>query len=306
MRSIVRLGVGSAFQLARAIGAPIIPQANSSLNEAVNNSDVVPFQPAIPTAGMEFADDYNYQTDSNGCKLQYLAIGVGGHFGVTNATHGVPTTQTKPHRARHTGLFRQIPFVCKPLDDDLSLEDRAKYRLRKVVEINGVKYAAYFLRYIDLSASSIVQVIVKKVNGVKQATPYSPTINDLVPQDPVISGTNDGTYLQTYIQTDITFDSKEAAWLREVAALWFGDENAAIVSEIAVCSGVDKPITKRYPASGNQTAISVNSGLKEALAVQATIVESTHFAMTFVNGSVSEKIYIGTEDPLYGSNFTGG
>ena len=306
MRSIVRLGVGSAFQLARAIGAPIIPQANSTLNEAVNNSDVVPFQPAIPSAGMEFADDYNYQTDSVNCKLQYLAIGVGGHFAVNNATHGVPTTQTKPHKARDTGLYRQIPFACKPLDDDLSLEERAQYRLRKVVDINNVKYAAYFLRHIDLSASSIVQLIVKKVNGVKQSTPYAPTVNDLVPKDPVINGTNDGTYLQTYIQTDLTFDSNQAALLREVAALWFGDENAAIVSEIAICSGVDKPITKRFPPTGNQTPINVNNALKEAMAVQASIVESTHMAMTFINGSVSEKIYIGTEDPLYGSNFTGG
>lgn len=305
MRSIVRLGVGSEFQLAKAIGAPIIPKANTTLNEAVNNKDVVPFQPAIPTAGMEFADDYNYQLDSNGVKIQYLAIGVGGHFGVTNATHGIPTTQTKPHLARHTGLYRQIPFVCKPLDDDLSLDDRAKYRLRKVVEINGVKYAAYFLRYIDLSASSIVQLIVKKDKGVKQSQPYNPTINDLVPKDPTISGTNDGTYLQTYIQTDITFNSVEAAWLREVAALWFGDENAAIVSEIAICHGVDKPITKRYPATGNQTPQQVNSSLKEAQAVQITIVESTHFAMTFTNGSVSEKIYVGTEDALYGSNYIG-
>lgn len=306
MRNIVRLAGGSYFQLAKAIGAPIIPQANSTLNEAVNNKDVVPFQPAIPTAGMEYAADYNYQTDSAGVKFQYLAIGCGGHYSVTNATHGIPTTQTKPHRARHTGLYRQIPFVCKPLDNDLSIEERAKYRLRKVVTINGVQYAAYFLRYIDLSASTIVQVTVKKDKGIKSSNPYTPTINDLVPQDPEINGTNDGTYLQTYIQTEITFNTTEAAYLREVAALWFGDENAAIVSEIDICSGVDKPITKRYPATGNQTAQQVNSSLKEALAVQGGIIESTFMAMTFANGAVSEKIYIGTEDPLYGTNAISG
>lgn len=304
MRSIVRLGMGSLFQLATAIGAPIIPQANSTLNEAINNPDVVPFQPAIPTAGMEFADDYNYQTDSKNNKLQYIAIGSGGHYNITNSTNGRPKMGTKPHKARDTGFFDMMPFVCKPLTGDLTVEERANYRLRKVVEINGVLYAAYFLRYMDLSASSISQNIVKKDKGVTTSVPYKPTINDLVPRDPVISGSNDGTYIQTLIQADISFSSTEAQWLREVAELWYGDANDAIVSEIAICSGVDKPITSRYPPSGNQTPQQIASALKEAQAVQIAIVESVYHAMTFNNGSVTEKIYIGTEDPLYGTNFT--
>lgn len=301
MRSIVRLATGSLFQLAKAVGAPIIPQANSTMNEAVNNASIVPYQPTIPTAGMEMAEDYNYQTDSANAKIQYIAIGIGGHYGVTNATHGIPSTQTKPHKSRHTGFFRQIPFVCKRLDDDLTPEQRANYRLRKVVEINGVLYAAYFLRHLDLSTSSIVQVIVKKDKGIKSSSPYVPTANDLAPTDPAISGTNDGTYIQTYILSELAFNSQEAAWLREVAALWFGDENLAIVSEIMLCSGVDKPVTKRYPESGNQTPVQINSSYKEALAVQGSIVESTYMSLTFINGSTSEAIYIGTEDALYGN-----
>lgn len=305
MRSIVRTAVGSKFQLAKAIGAPILPNANETLNEALNNSDAVPYQPAIPTAGMEVTDPYNYQTDSVNMRLQYIAIGPGGHYAVTNATHGIPTTQDKPHAALDTGLFKWMPFVVKPLTDDLTPDQRVNYRLRKVVTIGGTQYAAYFLRFIDLSTATITQNIVKKVKGVKTYTPYVATVQNLVPKDPDISGVNDGTSVETTVQVDITFDETQSQWLREAAALWYGDENAAIVSEIAFCSGVDKNVTKAYPATGNQVTQPVTTNTVEAVAVEMAIVESTYYPMVFNNGSVTERVFIGTEDALYGVNYNG-
>lgn len=304
MRNITRRAMGSYFQLAKAIGAPIIPPANSTLNEAINNPDVVPFQPTIPTAGMELPDDFNYQTDSIHNKMQYLAIGTGGHFATHSLTNNRPRMGSKSALARHTGFFEMFPFVIRPLNDDLTTEQRKSYRLRKVIEINSVLYAAYFLRYVDLSSSTITQNIVKKDKGVINSQPYKPTIKDLVPDDPTINGANDGTYIQTLVALDITFDSQEAAWIREAAQLWFGDAEDGIVSEIAICSGVDKQITKRYPQAGNQVAQPVASALKEAVAVQIDVSETVYHPMTFSNGSVTEKIYIGTEDPLYGINFS--
>lgn len=303
-RSITRLAMGSYFQLAKAIGAPIIPPANSTLAEILSNSDAVPFQPAIPTASMEFTDEYNYQVDSVNSKLQYFAIGSGSHYNVTNATNGRPKWGNKPHNARRTGPFEIMPFVIRDLDDDLTPEQRTEYRGRKIIEIGGRYRAAYFLRVIDLSSLPISQQIVKKENGVETSVPYRPTVNDMVSKVADISGENDGTYIRTTIPVELTFSALQAQWLREVAALWYGDADDAIISEIAICSGVDKPITKRYPpASSNQTPQAVSSSLKEAVAVQLTVIEALHEDLTFTNGSLIEKIYIGTEDPLYSKNF---
>lgn len=304
MRNITRRAMGSYFQLAKAIGSPIIPPANSSINEAVNNPDVVPFQPVIPTAGMEFPDDYNYQLDNINNRMQYLAIGTGGHFATHSITNNRPRMGNKVASARHTGMFELFPFVIRTLDNDLTTEQRTRYRMRKVIEINGILYAAYFLRHVDLSSATITQNIVKKDKGVISSQPYKPVYKDLVPDDPIISGANDGTYIQTLIAMDLTFDSQEAAWIREAAEIWYGDAEDGIISEIAICSGVDKPITKRYPQTGNQVAQPVASSLKEAVAVQISVSETVYHPMTFNNGSVTEKIYIGTEDPLYGTNFT--
>ena len=303
-RSITRLASGSYFQLAKAVGSPIIPPANSTLVEILNNSDAVPFQPAIPTASMEFTEDYNYQTDSVNSKLQYFAIGSGSHYNVTNATNGRPKWGNKPHNARRTGPFEIIPFVIRDLDDDLTPEQRLSYRGRKVIEIGGRYRAAYFLRHLDLSSLPISQTIVKKENGVEVEVPYKPTVNDMVSKDADINGDNDGTYIRTTIPVELTFSDVEAQWLREVAELWYGDADDAIISEIALCSGVDKPITKRYPpATSSQTPQAINSSLKEAVGVQLNVIEALNVDLTFTNGSLIEKIYIGTEDPLYSKNY---
>lgn len=303
MRSIVRTATGTAFQLAKTTGIPLVVIPNSTLNEAVNNTQVNPYVPAIATEGMENAEAYNPTTDFTNMKLQYLAIGSGGHFAVNNGSQGRPRIGVKPHKARDTGFYDQVPFVCKPLDQDLSPQQREKYRLRTVVLINGVKYAAYWLKVIDLSKLSITQNIVKKDKGTKTAQPYKPTANDLVPRDPEISGENDGTYIQTLINTEIRFDAEEAEYFREVAELWFGSAEDAIISEIALCHGVDKPIVERYPDIGTQNPQRINSSLKEAVAVQVSIIESTFIPLNFSNGYAGETIGIGSEDPLYGTNY---
>lgn len=300
MRNVTRVAAGAYFQLAKAIGAPIIPPANSTLTELINNPDAVPFQPAVPTAGMEFPDDFNYQTDSPNMRMQYLAIGSGGHYSVVNASTKRSRMDSKPYSPRQTGFFDIMPFVVRDTDNDLDAEQRKRYRGRKVITVNGVNKIAYFYRHIDLSSAAITQTIVKKDKGVITSVPYKPTITDLIPPDPVVSGVSDGSYIRTLIALDITFTAEEAAWLREVAEIWYGDANEAIVSEIAICSGVDKTITKRYPLLGNQTPQPVASSLKEAVGIQINVIESLYHAMTFSNGSVTEKVYIGTEDPLYG------
>lgn len=303
MRSITRTAMGARFQLEKVIGAPSLAIANSTLDEAINNSAIVPFQPAIPTIGMELPDDYNYQTDTGG-RLQYFAIGSGGHFSVTGATGTRPKMGRKPHSARETGFFEMIPFVIKNIEDDLTPEQRENYRLRKVLEVNGQLKVAYFLRRIDLSNATIVQNIVKKDKNVITSQPYRPTANDLDPADPVVNGTNDGTYIQTLVPVDLVFNSLEAQWLREVAQVWYGDANEAIISEIALCSGFDKPITKRYSLDpNNQTVQTIASSLKEAQQVRISVIESLYHQMAFTNGSLTEKIFIGTEDPLYGTNY---
>jgi hypothetical protein len=44
-----------------------------------------------------------------------------------------------------------VPFVIVPIDADLTLNERAEYRMRVVRIIDGITYAVYYLKKIDLS-----------------------------------------------------------------------------------------------------------------------------------------------------------
>lgn len=304
MQTITRTAVGSLVQLTRTCGIPLHISPNSTLNEAVMNSKSNKYIPLVPTAGMELSEDFNPLVDTQNIKLQYLAIGTGGHTYIQNGSTGHPKPTPKPHKSRDTGLYEMVPFVCKPLSEDLSPTQREKYRLRTVVEIGGVKYAAYFLKRYDMSQYTPNQNIVKVANGSKVATPYKPTVNDLVPADPTISGENDGTYIQTTITLSVQFNEEELEWYREAYSLWFGDDSGnAIISEFAICSGVDKPITKRYPETGNQAIQRINSSLMEAQAVQVNIIQTEIVNISAGSVEYSTDINIGTSDALFGMSY---
>lgn len=78
--------------------------------------------------------------------IKYICIGTGGDDKVDGSAY--PFSQ---HQAKDAGLFRMVPFIARKLTEDLDDKDRIKYRLRKVLSVDGVEYAFYFLRVIDKS-----------------------------------------------------------------------------------------------------------------------------------------------------------
>lgn len=302
MHTSVRLAIGANFQLAKAIGAPINPAPNTTLNEAINNRSIVPFQPDTPTQGMEVVEEYNPITDSINNNIQYIAIGTGGRILKSNPKTGKPKVTKIPHKARDTGLFEIIPWMIRDIDNDLTAEQRRHYRLRKTIEVGGVLKVAYFLKRVDLSQATITQQIVKIDRGSKTATNYTPTVNDLKPDIHELNGPNDGTFINTKVNIELNITAEEAEALRHVGEVWYGDSEDLVISEIAICSGCEKRVIKKYPNTGRQTALNVNQELLEATAVQAIIIRSTKHEMDFYNGSVGEDINLGTEDVLYSTN----
>ena len=118
----------------------------STLNEAIKVSNIVPYQPVPATVGMQLAESYNPATDSARLGIQYWCIGNGGHTLITSGTKAIPVPIEKPHRASDSCLYDLMPFVLKPIDQDLTKEQRANYRLRKILKIENEFYVAYFLR----------------------------------------------------------------------------------------------------------------------------------------------------------------
>lgn len=117
------------LQLALMLGVPYKPQANTTLNEKL---DIIPG---------EQINDGVYPT------LKYMCIGCGG-----NTLVDVPTSYPySQHQPFDASLFKIMPFVIREASNDLSDNEKTKYRLRKSLTINNTAYYAYYLKYLDVS-----------------------------------------------------------------------------------------------------------------------------------------------------------
>lgn len=301
MRNIVRTIYGTNLQTASTLRLKVEIPNYSTINEVMGDSDTVPNQPSPKTMGMESAEPYNFEEDSKNNCLQYFVIGNGGHRNMPAPTGGVPYTDVEVHRATDAGLFKMIPFVVRPVTDDLTGVERAKYRLRKTMMINGQLYAAYYARKLNIDAVIPEMTTVTVADGIEYPSTFQPTLANLKPTPSEINYENDGSFVQVVAALDINFSAQEIRYIREACALLYGSEHYAIISEIGFCSGVDKPVVQRYPNAGTQTPVTVNGGATvEAVAVQLNTIMSTYYPINYVNDGFSIGFDLGGYDPLFG------
>lgn len=244
----------AVFTTAKARGLPINIPTYSTINEVINDGVLVPSIPSVPTAGMEMAEPYNYTTDSDLLKVTLFCIGNGGHRQVNGGTGVVPIFTQKPHRATDAALYHMIPFVVKPIAFDLTGADRAKFRLRRTLSIGGDLYAAYFGRVLPVATGDVdMEQLIIQSGGNQVKSIFTPSINNLRITEPPLTGSTDTVYVSSDYQESLTFSDQDVTWLEEACTLLYGDPNYAMVSEVAICTGADKPITEVYPATGTQT-----------------------------------------------------
>lgn len=299
MRPIVRTIYGIRVQTALNLGLLLDMPQHSTINELLTDPEVVPYQPSPLTLGMELCEPYDMNTDSREVREQLLVIGNRGHRAAPGGSSGIDTMDPVPHLATDSGLFGMIPFVIRPYSDDLTPDKRKMYRLRKTMWYNGELYVAYYGRKLNVNSVTPEMTITDVSNGISQTRAFIPTVNNAKPKPRPIDGKGDGSYVKTIANVDVLFSAEEVQYLREVGQILFNDPNKGLVSELAFCSCVDKPVTKRYPGSGTQNPGNVPPGENyECVGVQVNTFVST-FLVTQLNGGFGGTYNLGGEDPLY-------
>lgn len=226
--------------------------------------------------------------------MQYYCIGNGGHKNMVGAD-GTPYTSPLPHRASDAALYRHLPFILRRVDNDLTVTERARYGLRRLENIKGINYWAYYLKRISLSntAPVINHTIVDGDN--KYTEPYSPTLANLNPVPPAMSNegviTASGDYLSTSSILTLIFSEQDVAELIDVCRIKFNNEAYAVISEIGLTSGVDRVLTVQGP--GN-----TQFNMKEVVAAQINSFITTHHSVAFTNKGFTQDIELGATEPL--------
>lgn len=270
---------GAYLQACKHLGIPFTLKANTTLNELFNIQANV-----LPDAGM-------YPN------LGYFGMGNGGHTIEAGADNS-PVIVPKVFKSTSAALYNQMPFILRPIGNDLSAAERVKYALRRLEQRNGVTYIAYYLKRLDLSNVVANMFLTSVVNGVSNTTPYVPDSSVLHPTPPLLTipsvQTADGTYVSASAPLGIVLDENDVSEWLNVCKIINGNTNAAMVTEVAICSGINKQV--QYTDPGGQPF-----QMLEAIAVQVCDFMNVGAPLQFNSSGTTFNLDIGATEPLYRS-----
>lgn len=129
-----------------------------------------------------------------------------------------------------TRLYNMVPFRCVPISADLSVEERKNYRLKKVIEIDGNRYYAYYAKVFDPG----------RIISQKSGTDYHPNVEDSSPY----IGNGEGHPMNGHTsEVYVTFDLEiTATEFKEFYRLLNSDSlTGARLTELGLISGYDGP-----------------------------------------------------------------
>jgi hypothetical protein len=185
-------------------------------------------------------------------KLRYFGIGIHGFYN-TSAPSGIRPYHPK---ATNVWLHRPIPFRAVPIDNDLTPEERAKYRMRELRAIVTYDdddqpetnyYFLYWLKLIDFSDEGKVvtdKITLNPETGVYIAERYIPTEGELA-SEPSPATENQTTQSADTIITKIsgTGSISPDEVIESINLLEGGDMTLAKVSELGLFTGNDEVVS---------------------------------------------------------------
>lgn len=318
-RIVTRTAVGASIQTSRGLGLKHNVQDFTTLNQAINERTIIANLPEPLTSGMEVLPVYDYQADSDLLASQYLCIGNGGHKVITggngagtsnpnpgnNTNNGttiaIPFTIPVEHMATDTGLYNMIPYLGRPVSKGLTISERRQYSLRRTIMLNGELWEFYFARKLVRDRLTPTINITHVVDGESTTAEFVPTINNLKPIHPTEDTSYNASYATVTVPVEVVWNEKQIQDIRDACRVLYGSENFAIISELSICSGVEKSILQKYPNSGPQTPINVPANtFFEAVACQVVMHITTYIPINFSEREYKLEMDFGATEPLYG------
>lgn len=275
MENVTRSIYGAHLQTCQYHKLPYTPLTYTTINEKLGIQAGV----AIPSG--------NYPT------VAYYCIGNGGHT-FDAGQSGVPYPNLYQHQPSDAALFNHMPFVLRQQNNDLLPAQRVNYALRKEITIGSTVYIAYYLRRIDMSAVAVtLQHRVDHTTFVSSSA-FTPTAANLSPTPTILSNSNvnviSGDYLVASAPLTVSMTADDVTEYLNVAEIMFGNQNYAIISEMALCSGYDKTIT----ISASTGAFNFN----EAILVQPVAFIADFQMLKYSNQGLNKVLDSGSNVPL--------
>ena len=239
--------------LCKSIDSDYVPRKNTTLNEKFN---------------VLIEDSFKLTSNPT---IKYFALGNGN---MKVLPGGDDMLYYSNHKVTDGALYNHIPFIIRETKFDLTVEEKSKYRLRKLYTINGKEYAAYFLKVIDTRniknqllkiKSSEIKMPIIEILSTNNSNILEPTHREI---DSPIETLGD-EYVTVSNQVTLTLTTEELKEVERAMKLLSLDMISKEINEIALCTGVDQldHTTMTNEAIKTQVAIfmDVNYNIQEAI-----------------------------------------
>jgi len=274
---------GMYLQTCAHLGIPFEVAKHTTLNELLTiQADRVPDENVYPTLG-------------------YISLGNGG-LSASLLADGNLVMVPKVFEPTSAAPYSPLPLILRAIGDDLTEVERRKYALRRIENRNNVNYIAYYLKRIDKTNLKAGMFLTTVVDGVKNTVPFVPDSSVLHPTPPIISNpgviTADGSYVSASAPLDVILDTLDTQELMNVFNIIYQNPNAAVISELALCSGLDLTVQVN-DTGGNQF------NMLEAIAVQVNDLVNIGAPLQFNADGVKFSMDIGATEPLFNRDRNG-
>lgn len=230
-----------ALHLAMLFNKPYKILSNTTLNEKFEIE-----------ANNELADDV-YPS------LKYIGIGIGGSVLLDN-TDAYTYSEHSPIQG---ALFEHIPYILRKPNNDIDGGERSKYRFRKIVNIEGEPYIAYYLKLIDtFDLRDVFYNIKETVDGSILSLFDTNTVDILSPspKNRDIAFDAPVEYVTKIANIKFTLSNEELVELNNVFKILKKDN--ATITEIVLATGVDKTnVLGEIEATSVQAGFFINTNI---------------------------------------------
>ena len=238
-----------SLELDSRIGKPFEALENTTLNEKFGVASKINL------------DDGEYP------EIKYYVIGVGGN----DFIKGNQGYNYSSHSPIDAALFQHIPFVMRPVNNDLLESEKTQYRMRVIEEINGVEYACYYLKLIPNIELRDYFFEVMHDGDKDILSPYNNKTDKLLnptPRDrkPGVEIANTAKYITKLAKLEFSLYKDELEEVQDVLELRGLTDRK--LTEIGVCTGMDKVIDDVTQATNVQVGYHIDVNLDLSIELQ--------------------------------------
>lgn len=167
--------------------------------------------------------------------IRYYGLGVGGT--------GSPV-KNGYHNPVDGCLFEHIPFIIRPIAEDISGTERLKYRIRTEQVINGKNYAVYYLKVLDDNVDLVNIKVLDKVGDTNSTTvsrfdTNNPLILNPIPSVNTELDLNKSRFHVVESNMSLTLNPEDKDEIINAYKLMYNTTNIPMISEIGLFTGKD-------------------------------------------------------------------